>query len=159
MTNIMQRTWVSRAKRERDNKGFSLIELIVVIAIMVGLTAILAPQLLRYVEQSRVARDAVTVDETYRAIQIALADETTYNAVGTSETVTYTNDTNYGKITVGTSTALAAELNKTLGGTLSGATVTNLPKFASKSYKTATFTITINATTGTISIAQVVSAT
>ena len=152
MTSIMQRTWVSRAKRERDNKGFSLIELIVVIAIMVGLTAILAPQLLRYVEQSRVARDATTVDETFRAIQIALADETTYNAVATSTTIVYARD---GKITVTSaipagSAAMATELNKTLGGTVATNVISNLPTFVSNGKNNETYTVTISS--GVISI-------
>ena len=37
-------------KKQRNDKGFSLIELIIVITIMAILTAMLAPQLLRYVE-------------------------------------------------------------------------------------------------------------
>ena len=58
--------------RKKDNKGFSLIELIIVITIMAILTAILAPQLLRYVEQSRQAKDKTTMDELARAFQLAL---------------------------------------------------------------------------------------
>ncbi|MCM1143504.1 MAG: prepilin-type N-terminal cleavage/methylation domain-containing protein, partial [Lachnoclostridium sp.] len=38
-------------KKEMNNKGFSLVELIIVIAIMVILVAVLAPQYLRYVEK------------------------------------------------------------------------------------------------------------
>lgn len=45
-------------KKERMNdKGFSLVELIIVIAIMVILVAVLAPQYLRYVERGRNATD------------------------------------------------------------------------------------------------------
>jgi|GEM_PF-4893412 len=40
---------------DNKNKGFSLIELVIVITIMVTLSAILAPQLLRYVSQARAA--------------------------------------------------------------------------------------------------------
>ena len=58
--------------RKRNDKGFSLIELIIVITIMAILTALLAPQLLRYVEQSRVAKDAATMDELARLFQLAL---------------------------------------------------------------------------------------
>ena len=39
--------------RENDNKGFSLVELIIVIAIMVALVAMLAPQFVKYVAKSR----------------------------------------------------------------------------------------------------------
>lgn len=41
----------------RNNKGFSLVELIIVIAIMAVLVAVLAPQLLKYIEKSRVTSD------------------------------------------------------------------------------------------------------
>ncbi len=37
----------------KDNKGFSLVELIIVIAIMVALVAMLAPQFVKYVSKSR----------------------------------------------------------------------------------------------------------
>ena len=63
--------------RKKNNKGFSLIELIIVIAIMAVLTAILAPQLLRYVERSREARDRQNIQAVYEAFQIAITEETT----------------------------------------------------------------------------------
>jgi len=63
------------------NRGFSLIELIIVITIMAILTALLAPQLLRYVERSRIARDEQNIDEIYRAIMLSLNDEEAYAAV------------------------------------------------------------------------------
>lgn len=42
-----------RLQIQKDQKGFSLVELIVVMAIMAVLTGILTPQLIRYVEKSR----------------------------------------------------------------------------------------------------------
>ena len=98
--------------RKRNNKGFSLIELIIVITIMAILTALLAPQLLRYVEQSRAAKDAVTMDEVHRAVQLALTDEKVYGEVTNGQTITYTAAT--GDIT-GAGTLLAPELTRTLG--------------------------------------------
>lgn len=62
-------------KKEMNNKGFSLVELIIVIAIMVILIAVLAPQYLKYVEKSRVSSDAQTVVEFISAMQTAAADE------------------------------------------------------------------------------------
>ena len=62
-------------KKEMNNKGFSLVELIVVIAIMAVLVGILAPQFLRYVEKSRYQKDVSAVDEVKNACETALADE------------------------------------------------------------------------------------
>lgn len=61
-------------KKEMNNKGFSLVELIIVIAIMVILIAVLAPQYLRYVEKSRVASDQNTIVEYINALQTIAAD-------------------------------------------------------------------------------------
>lgn len=54
-----------------SDKGFSLVELIIVIAIMAVLVMVLAPQYFRYIEKSRNATDLqnaraiVTAIETY----------------------------------------------------------------------------------------------
>lgn len=56
MSGIRRSSQGSEIRRRRGNDGFSLIELIIVIAIMVALVAVLAPQFSRYATQ---ARDAV----------------------------------------------------------------------------------------------------
>ena len=43
--------------KKLNNQGFSLVELIIVIAILAVLMGILAPQLVKYVEQSRRQKD------------------------------------------------------------------------------------------------------
>ena len=111
---------------KKNNKGFSLIELVIVITIMVILTALLAPQLLRYVEQSRAAKDAVTMDEATRAIELALTNENVYKEVAASiPTIQYTATAG---LTVSAGTHLPAELVKTLG------TLADLPDLVSKTY-------------------------
>ena len=67
--------------RKNSNKGFSLVELIVVIAIMAVLTAVLAPSLLQYVERSRAQKDDSAMGEVTNAIEIALADQDVYDEV------------------------------------------------------------------------------
>ena len=64
----------------KDNKGFSLVELIIVIAIMTVLVGILAPQFIKYIEQSRRSRDIQTADQIREAF---LADIAEGSRVGT----------------------------------------------------------------------------
>ena len=56
--------------KKNDNKGFSLVELIIVIAIMAILVGVLAPQFIKYVERSRQSADLQTVQELRTAIEV-----------------------------------------------------------------------------------------
>lgn len=58
--------------KKKNNKGFSLVELIVVIAIMAVLMAVLAPAMLRYVEKSRIQKDNSAVAELVNALNVTL---------------------------------------------------------------------------------------
>ena len=60
---------------KKNNKGFSLVELIIVIAIMAVLMAVLAPQFLRYVERSRLQSDNTAIGEIANACKVAATDE------------------------------------------------------------------------------------
>lgn len=57
-----------------NNKGFSLVELIIVIAIMAILVGVIAPQLLRYVEKSKVTADEEVLNAIYSAVVYASYD-------------------------------------------------------------------------------------
>ncbi len=61
-------------KKEMNNKGFSLVELIIVIAIMAILVGVLAPQFIKYVEQSRESTDLQNIEEYKTAVEAAVAD-------------------------------------------------------------------------------------
>lgn len=69
----------------KSNKGFSLIELIIVIAIMAILVGVMAPQLIKYIEKTKVSADLQYLDGLHTAFLTAYSDP---------EVVTSTNSTN-----------------------------------------------------------------
>ncbi|MBE5865582.1 MAG: prepilin-type N-terminal cleavage/methylation domain-containing protein [Lachnospiraceae bacterium] len=92
--------------KKMNNKGFSLVELIIVIAIMAVLMGVLAPQLLKYVEESRVQADASTFSEVENATKIALSLDDIYDSVADGTTVTISD----GAKVASTNADLQAEL-------------------------------------------------
>ena len=56
--------------KKKNNSGFSLIELIVVVAIMAVLVGVLAPAYLRYVEKSRQQTCYWNMDNVVREVQL-----------------------------------------------------------------------------------------
>lgn len=79
---------MKKNQKRLGNKGFSLVELIVVIAIMAVLVAVLAPTLIGNIEKSREAKDFNALDSVYSAVQTAYGDEAG-NTAATSATATY----------------------------------------------------------------------
>ena len=61
-------------KEKMNDKGFSLVELIIVIAIMAVLVVVLAPQYLKYVERSRNSTDITNATAIVTACQVWAAD-------------------------------------------------------------------------------------
>lgn len=65
------------------NKGFSLVELIIVIAIMAILAAAIAPALIRYIDKSRKSDDVAAAETINTSVQAALANEDAYDEIQT----------------------------------------------------------------------------
>ena len=130
MTKLMVRRFAP--SRSKNNKGFSLIELIIVITIMAILTAVLTPQLLRYVEQSRQAKDRTIIDEVLKASYLTVITP----GVTASGDMTYSANGTLGLL----NPTLGPDLNKLLGGTWepnyngTNGRITGLPPLTSKLY-------------------------
>ena len=58
----------------KNKKGFSLVELIIVIAIMVALIAVMAPAFVKYVQKSRDAALATAAEDLEKTIQTFYGD-------------------------------------------------------------------------------------
>lgn len=98
-------------KKKMNDKGFSLVELIIVVAIMAILIGLLAPQYLKFVERSRKSADKDTVDNIIRAVQIDQADpETTYSVHNAKITISLASANTPALVTEGTGTALGTIL-------------------------------------------------
>ena len=69
--------------KKMNNKGFSLVELIIVIAIMAVLVGVLAPQFIKYVESSKQSTDIQNASEIRAAVESFVAE----NAPTTNVTV------------------------------------------------------------------------
>lgn len=69
-TNFRKRDGIMK----NNNKGFSLVELIITIAIMAILVGVMAPQLIKYIEKSRVTADQHLLDAIYDAVVYAYVD-------------------------------------------------------------------------------------
>lgn len=101
-----------------DNKGFSLVEIIIVIAIMAILAAALAPQLIKYLETSREASDHQVTETIIDCFNAAIADDNVYKELTANTSVTTLDITfdSSGNPQISTSTfpLLAAELSTSL---------------------------------------------
>ena len=60
---------------KKDNNGFSLVEMIVVVLIIAIIAVALAPQVMKWVENSRIASDLETKEAIEKMCQYALTDE------------------------------------------------------------------------------------
>ena len=136
---------MKKTQKRLGNKGFSLVELIVVIAIMAVLVGVLAPTLIKNVEKSRESKDAQNIDSIKNAIEVTLQNEDAYQEAITKGDVITFNDSNKAVIATTGLPSFTSEFNSTLD--LSKSTLT------SKEYKgkRANIKFTVSST-GTVTV-------
>lgn len=74
-------------KKERNNKGFSLVELIVVVLIMGIIAVALAPQVMKWVGTARENSDNNQKKSIQSTVQTALADYQQYGKIESTDAV------------------------------------------------------------------------
>ncbi len=126
-------------KKKMNNKGFSLVELIIVIAIMAVLVGVLAPTYLKFVERSRKSTDAQNVDAIVTALEVYALDPT----IASGSTLSS------GAITL-TTTETAVSSSNATGNADKALAAAGISKIGLKSAKwTSGGTIKLNVTVGT----------
>ena len=124
---------MNKKQKNLTNKGFSLVELIIVIAIMAVLVGVLAPQYIKYVEKSRVSADAQQVEEFTGAMTVLASDVDV--TLDSTKTYTVTSDTT-GKITISNDL-------KTIFDSLGSVDAAKNYSYKSTSYKAQAITISL----------------
>lgn len=99
-------------KKKKDNTGFSLIELIIVVAILAVLVGIIAPQFLKYVEKSKRITDVTNARKVRDAVERIVAIES-YD-VGTGRYI-WRRKNHEDRVPTGEPTNLLSALFKEMG--------------------------------------------
>lgn len=131
---------MKKTQKKLGNKGFSLVELIVVIAIMAVLVGVLAPTLIKNIEKSRESKDAQNIEQIKSSIEVALQDETAYDQAVPTGSAASSNIL----VTLTSSEASVNSLYSSFKTEFDGIMSVANTKLTSKKYKNATVTFTVN---------------
>lgn len=103
-------------KITKNNKGFSLIELIIVIAIMAVLVAIIAPNLTKYLGSSKKQTDKKNLDEVKQQVVNAISDASANEITVPAATITVSDSSGSISVSGGDGGSFDAILTTVLKG-------------------------------------------
>ena len=135
---------------KKNNKGFSLVELIVVVLIMAIIAVALAPQVMKWVGHSKVAADVSNYDSLVSECQLALTTSGGYTAVTGGSGQAYTLEMGASGTTLKKGTGATATTAVAGDGFFDALTGVDASWSKVKAKNGTTYTITINAN-GTVS--------
>jgi len=136
-------------KNMKNNKGFSLVELIVVVLIMGIIAVALAPQVMKWVGTARENSDNNTSKDLKNAVQVALADYQQTNSIPSSgSNVVYKADASGLSVDTGSTEWTPSTGTKTLKDFINEVTGEDYSKPQGGSY----YEITVEAGTGKVKV-------
>ncbi|MGN0495480.1 MAG: prepilin-type N-terminal cleavage/methylation domain-containing protein [Lachnospiraceae bacterium] len=132
--------------KKMNNKGFSMVELIIVIAIMAILAAALAPALIKYINKSRLSTDVSTGTSIASAIQTALSNESAFDACHDVSLATFGGPTSANPF----SGAMASEVASTIDP--AKCKVKSKKDMNGSQFTSSAFLVTCNPTSNTVEV-------
>lgn len=139
---------------KKTNKGFSMVELIIVIAIMAILAGALAPALIKYINKSRISTDIQTAQTIATAIQTALANETAYDDItgNTSLDGKTVSLTNLYSLTDTFGSEFKSTMGKKTGNSADEPLIKSKKDMNGTAYKSSHYAVYINATDNEVKV-------
>ena len=141
-----------------NNKGFSFVEFIIVIAIMAVLTGALAPALIKYIARSRRSADVNNANTISTAVTNTINDEDAYSELltkaGNSNSVSFTIDSANNCIQASDSIGSSFDsiLKENISGGFKQMGVKSSKDSSGNSLNASDFTVTINTATSEIKV-------
>lgn len=122
--------------RENEEKGFSLVELIIVMAIMAILVGVVASQVIPYMEKSRQSKDQQQISSLATSMVSAIAQDDSFDLATEAATADITFELSKTNLTDKTSATIESTFAELCGQADTDAVVTKVKsKFTSKKAK------------------------
>lgn len=124
--------------QENDKKGFSLVELIIVMAIMAILVGVVASQVIPYMEKSRQSKDQQQISNLATSMVSAIAQDGTFDLATEAATADISFELSTANLASNTTSTIESTFAELCGQSDTDAVVTAVKdKFTSNKAKTA----------------------